>query len=41
MLADRRHMSDLVPFILKDEQDKIKGEIAGRDMSVTLMVQRD
>ena len=23
-------MSDFVPFILKNEQDKIKGEIAGR-----------
>lgn len=23
-----------MPFILKEEQDKIKGEIAGRDMSV-------
>ena len=27
-------MSDLVPFILSEEQTKIKGEIEGRDVSV-------
>lgn len=30
-LTDRRHMSDLVPVILSDEQKKIKSEIEGKD----------
>ena len=32
-LTDRSHMANL-PFILKEEQDRIKQEIAGRDVSV-------
>ena len=35
-LTGRRHMSDVVPFILKDEQDKIKDAITGKNMSVIL-----
>ena len=33
-LTDRRHLADLVPFILKDEQEKLKNEITGRELSV-------
>ena len=33
-LTDRRRMLDLVPFILKDEQEKLKDEISGRELSV-------
>lgn len=33
-LTDRWHMLDLVPFILKDEQEKLKDEISGRELSV-------
>ena len=33
-LSDRRHMSDLIPFILKEEQERIKAEISGRPVSV-------
>ena len=34
-LTDRRHMSDLVPFILKEEQSRIQKELAGRYVAVT------
>ena len=33
-LSDRRHMSDLVPFILTQEKGKIKEEIAGKLVSI-------
>ena len=33
-LSDRRHMSDIVPFISSQEQALIKEELAGRDLSV-------
>ena len=33
-LTDRRHMSDLVPFILTEKQARIKRKIEGRDVSV-------
>ena len=33
-VSDRRHMSDLIPFILKEEQERIKAEISGRPVSV-------
>ena len=33
-LTDRHYMSDLVPFILMEEQAKIKQEIEGKDVSV-------
>ena len=33
-LTDRRHMSDLIPFILEEEQARIKNEIAGKAVSV-------
>ena len=33
-LTDRHYMSDLVPFILVEEQAKIKQEIEGKDVSV-------
>ncbi len=35
-LTDRRHMSDLVPFIRTEEQAKIKWEIGGKDVSAIL-----
>ena len=34
-LTDRRHMSALVPFILKEEQSRIQEELAGRHVAVT------
>lgn len=34
-LTDRRRMSDIVPFILSREKEKIKREITGRCLSVT------
>ena len=33
-LTDRRHMFDLVPFILKREEEQICEEIAGKHLSV-------
>ena len=33
-LTDRRHMSDVVPFILAKEQAEIKEEIAGKPLSI-------
>lgn len=33
-LTDRRHMTDLIPFILKQEEDDIKAEITGKSVSV-------
>jgi len=33
-LTDRRHMSDLVPFVQKEEESLIKREIDGKDVSV-------
>ena len=33
-LSDRRHMSDLIPFILLQEKEQIKKEISGKAMSV-------
>ena len=33
-LSDRRHMSDLIPLLVSQEQDNIKGEISGRPISV-------
>ena len=33
-LTDRRHMSDLVPFILKEEEAHIRDEITGKYLSV-------
>ena len=33
-LTDRRHMSDLIPFISKQEQADIKAEILGKAVSV-------
>ena len=33
-LTDRRHISDLVPFILKEEQSRIQEELAGRNVAV-------
>ena len=33
-LMDRRHMSDLIPFILAEEQAKIKKEIEDEDVSI-------
>ena len=33
-LSDRRHMSDVIPFIASQEQAKIKGELCGKDISV-------
>ena len=37
-LTDRHHMSDLVPFILKEEQSRIQEELAGRHMAVIFFV---
>lgn len=34
-LTDRRHMSDLIPFILQQEKEQIKKEINGKPISVT------
>lgn len=34
-LTDRYHMSDIIPFILSQEQVKIKDEISGRPLSIT------
>ena len=34
-LTDRRYITDLVPFILKEEQHRIQNEISGRDVAVT------
>ena len=33
-LTDRRHMSDIVPFILSQEQAQIKNEITGKPLSI-------
>ena len=33
-LSDRRHTSDIVPFIFSQEQARIKEEINGKDLSV-------
>lgn len=33
-LSDRRHMFDLVPFILKEEEGRIQNEITGKYLSV-------
>ena len=33
-LSDRRHMSDIIPFISSQEQVRIKKEIGGKDLSV-------
>ena len=33
-LTDRRHMFDLVPFILKEEETRIKNEVTGKHLSV-------
>ena len=33
-LSDRRHMSDLIPFVLRQEQAKIKEEIEGKHVAV-------
>ena len=33
-LSDRRHMSDLIPFVLKEEQQRIKQEISSKYVSV-------
>ena len=33
-LTDRRHMSDLIPFLHSQEQDNIKSEIPERPLSV-------
>ena len=33
-LSDRRHMSDLIPFILQQEKEQIKKEISGKAISV-------
>ena len=33
-LTDRSHMANLLPFILNEEQDRMKHEIVGRDVSV-------
>ena len=33
-LTDRRHMSDLIPFLHAQEQDDIKSEISERPLSV-------
>ena len=32
--SDRRHMSDLIPFVLQEEQAQIKKEINGKCISV-------
>ena len=34
-LSDRRHMSDMIPFILQQEKEQIKREINGKPISVT------
>ena len=33
-LSDRRYMSDLIPFVLKEEQQRVKQEINSRSVSV-------
>ena len=33
-LTDRHYMSDLIPFILQQEQHCIQNEISGKDVSV-------
>ena len=33
-LTDRSHMSNLIPFIWKEEEKRIKNEIEGRDLSI-------
>lgn len=33
-LSDRCHMSDLVPFVVSQEQEEVKREILGRAVSV-------
>lgn len=33
-LSDRRHMSDVIPFISAQEREKIKEELCGKDISV-------
>ena len=34
-LCDRRHMSDLIPFVLRQEQARIKEEIEGQHVTIT------
>lgn len=33
-LTDHSHMSNLIPFIWKEEEKRIKNEIKGRDLSI-------
>ena len=33
-LSDRRHMSDMIPFILQQEKEQIKKEISGKALSI-------
>ena len=35
-LCDRRHMSDLIPFVLQQEQAKIKEEIEGQHVAIII-----
>ena len=34
-LTDRRHMSDMIPFILQQEKDQLKQEVNGKHISIT------
>ena len=40
-LIDKRHMSDLVPFVLKKEEGHILNKISGKALSVILMKHLD
>lgn len=33
-LSDHRHMADMIPFVLKQEQDKIESEIEGSSIAI-------
>ena len=33
-LTDRRRMSDIVPFILAHEKEKLKNEVSGKPLSI-------
>lgn len=33
-LTDRRHVFDLIPFILKEEEARVRKEITGKDLSI-------
>ena len=34
LITDQRHVFDLIPFILKEEEARVRKEITGKDLSI-------